>query len=254
MAELLVVRFGPLRFGYEDPDEIGFHIDTEGIDGWDDGVDIRREDIPIQNGHGNVETPSFLAQRVVVVPGYCLAESDGALDNAQRRLLGQMGRPAQQFSVLTESGTENASGSIASKPRWKKWGGSAYAEYEASFWFAKPWKYGEPRTFDSVAGVVKAWHRGNQNAIPTFEVTGSAAGYTLNGPDSKQFTVDHPVVAGHNHIINGLTGRLTIDGAPAGGVTRRDLWPIVNDDTTTQSITPVSGALTFKVHVKDTSA
>ncbi|RFA12169.1 hypothetical protein B7R22_17220 [Subtercola boreus] len=258
MTEPLIIRFGGVRFGYEDPDAIGFHVNPDGFTGWNDGVDVRRDEIAIPNGHGALEVPSYLTQRIVSVEGYCLAENPRRLGWWRGRLVGLMARAAQQFSAEEFGHLQYAQGSVAVKPRFSPDGGTAQADYQISFWFAKPQIYGELNKFEHPTAAspleLVTTHYGNHDAHAEFILAGNAPSYRVAGPGGRNYLVSRAMVPGHDHHVDMRTGRLTIDGVVQQlAVDIGQTWPNPPGVQVTQTLHLSSGTASFKSRVRNTS-
>jgi len=238
------VRIGPVSISADRVTE-GLELGPDGIDGWNDAVDMRREDIAIPQAPGSFDLPGLPAARVLTIAGRCVASSVEKLGWYRSQVTGLLTRGDSGRIVVEEFGlTTWAQCRLASRTKWQAWGGQPYADFQLQLWCPDPRRYGEVRTFP---GGAAAYHYGNFPASPVLTVTGSAAGgYTINGPSGKTFTVTKALVSGHPHTIDMVTGRLTVDGAvQIGAVGRAQTWAIPPGATV--AMTSTAGTLTAAV-------
>src|SRR5690606_35423009 len=150
--------------------------------------------------HGEFDVPVFRTSRIVSITGPCLADSAEKLDWYSNQLTG----------LLADGQAGRVVFDIPGGPRWGDARLFDVPDFEPVLWgeraawqlqlkFANPRLFGETRTFGPGASVT-AHHYGNFPATPVITVSGAApGGYTLTGPDGKQFIVTRPLVAGTPH-------------------------------------------------------
>lgn len=192
-----------------------------GLDGWDDGVDIRRTASDRTNAHGSHDAPGYLDSRVISIPGRVLADSAAECENIGMRITGLLaGGQAGRIAVAGETGTQWANGRLSARTRFTPDFSRRNATFQIQLWSPDPRKFGEEHTFVMNSGTAyPVFHRGNFPATPKYAITGSMpGGYTLHVMGTY-FTVGHPLVTGKPHTIDFRDGRLYVGGSPVvGGV------------------------------------
>lgn len=228
-------------------------IDPAGFDGgWTSGTDTRRDETPIPQGHGSFDVPGFGAARVVPISGSTLADTPTRLKWLGRQLTGLLADGSSSvIQVKQADSTEWAPCRRASKTQFKVNGATETdALFQIQVWCPSPLKFGETRTF---ASGVPAAHYGNFPSTPLLTVTGSMSGYTINGPQSKKFTVTAAVTPAASHVIDMNTGLLYVGGtATYGAVSRGDTWAVPPGQNVTMTLTPTSGSGAMTAQVVDT--
>lgn len=180
------------------------------IDGWDDGVDTRRESIDRPGGHGQFHTPGYLSGRLITIAGEIYTDSDAAQDHAILRLTGALADGSTGKLTVTTSQTAWAMVQRNGPPDIvrDRWG--LLATYQLQLWAVDPRKYGEAH--DYPAGV-PAVQYGNFPARPQLVVSGSSSGgYTVTGPDGRRVVVTKAITSGAPHTIDFAQGGLYVDG------------------------------------------
>lgn len=232
----------------------GFYIDGDGFEGWDDGVDVRRDEVMRPQAHGSFDVPAFLAARVVSLTGECWASAPDRLLWFGKRLTGLLaGGESGRVVVVQADGSTWATGRLAAKSTFVvNSEDTRSAFYQIQLWFADPRRFGESRTTSGTTSVA-AFHYGNFPAAPVLTVTGSKpSGYTITGPAGKTFTTTKPVIAGSPHTIDMATGFLSVGGVVQSGVvTSGDTWAVPGGASVTQTLSG-SGTATLGVTVRDT--
>jgi hypothetical protein len=241
------VRVGQVVFDGGDADE-GFTVAT--VTGLD-GVDMRSASVDRPQAHGDFELPGFLAARIVTVSGKCFAESPERLGWYRRQLSGLLaggGTGTVMFDWLGEK--VSATGQRVGKPEFiDSVLPGRIADYVIQFRFPNPRLFGESHTFGP-ASSVSVHHYGNFTAAPVLTVSGSAAGYTIPGPNGKAFIVTQAITADSPHMIDMATGLLTVGGAVVtGGISRGDLWGVPAGSPLVMS---VNNGLVLSATVRDT--
>jgi len=223
------------------------------LDGWTDGVPMRRDSRPLPQNHGDFDVPGFLEARTVDFTASAYADSRMQLAHRGRGFTallaqGNSRRVTVELEGQTLWGMARA-GDAAAKWRLDS-GGVASARASMELLFANPRLFGESHTFAGTSPV--AYHYGNFPATPVLTVTGSMSGYTIAGPTGN-FTVTAAVVAGSPHVIDMSTGALTVAGVRVfGAVSSAALWTIPGGAQVTHTLTPTSGTGSLSVAVLDT--
>lgn len=203
----------------------GFFVESDGWDGWDDGVDYRLDEVGIPQAHGSYDLPAFAGSRRLSVSGLCHADSDERLGWYKSQLTGVLadglaGRVLVEYQGVTSWAMAHRVGS-----KFKTIVPGSLARWQLQVWCPDPRKFGDARTF---AAGVPAFHYGNFTAAPVLTVSGdSPSGYTVNGPGGKAYVVTVALTSGHPHTIDMETGYLTADGViTTGDVSQADTWGI----------------------------
>ena len=233
----------------------GFVITQNGLTGWDDGTNIRRNTVYREQAHGEFDVPGFQSGRVVSVAGICYATSAQQM-RYYKAVLGGLLADGGSAQIIFDQvdATTWGFGHLTGQTRFTPVLPASLSNYQIQFWFPDPRRYGPSNTFGPASSVT-AVHYGNFTAAPVLTVAGSMpSGYTVAGPAGKVFTVTAAVVSGSPHTIDMATGYLTIGGViQTGVVTVANTWGVPPGQTVTMTLTPVSGSGTLTAAVKDTS-
>ena len=233
----------------------GLFIEREGLQGWDDGVTVRGESVPIPAGHGEFDLPVFRGGRAITLSGVAAARSPFELGRLRSLVMG-IGAAGQSVPIRVWHQDEwlRAVGRIApgTTPAFRDTGGAgpkARARFELQLLCRDPRKYGASRMF--AAGAL-AFHRGNFPAIPAVRVTrrSGSGGYTVSTPAGR-VVVSQALPVGASHLIDLRTGGL-YNGATriVGGMPTFQPWTI--PAASTGLVHTVSTGLTLEVEVTDT--
>lgn len=244
------VKVGPLEFqGWA---ANGFLISPNGITGWDNAPSSRRTDAVRVGGHGSFGTSSLLNGRLVTIAGNVLAESEPELLHFLD-LLAAMPVRKHRMTVQDVRGSRWCDVVVEGEPQVSRTGGDREAEYQVSFFASNPRKFGEQRVFTSTGSSVPAFHYGNFDADPVFEVSGFVNGYRITGPGGD-FTVSGPRPSGAVDVVDFSTGLLTRDGVPlTRAVTSAKLWTVGPGERVSWRVQPVrSGSGSARLLLTDT--
>lgn len=213
----------------------GFFVDADGFDGWDDGVDYRLSEVEIPQAPGSFDLPTFAGSRRISASGLCHADSDYLLGWYKSQLTGVLadglaGKVQVEYQGVNSWAMAHRVGS-----KFKTIVPGTLAQWQLQVWCPDPRKFGDPHTF---AGGIPASHHGNFIAAPVLTISGdSPSGYTIYGPDGKQFVVTIPLVSGHPHTIDMATGYVTVDGViVTGAVAQADTWGIPGGAQVTMTV------------------
>lgn len=256
---MLRVQIGTLQFlGQDDSSDSLLLIEPDGFTGWDEGTNVRREDIPRPEAHGSFDVPGYLTPRVVSISGELFTPTPLAFQHMRARLTGLLADGnTGRVMVEQDSGTQWADVRLGAQTQVRVNNSDLTSgRYQVQLWAPNPRKYGETRKFGPAMSV-PAHHFGNFPASPVLEVSGfnASGGYTINGPSGKQYIVTQGLFGGDTHRIDMRTGVLYLNGVvQLGAVSRADLWTIPPGIPATQTLVPVSGAanITLRVNVIDT--
>lgn len=212
-----------------DPEFTGFLIEPDGFEGWDDGVDMRRESVEQLQQHGSFDLPGYMDSRVISITGNCVANTSAQLAVFRSQLTGLLVNGGKsRLSVAHQGSTLWVDVRLASQTKFVVRGDGKSARFQVQFWAADPRKYGETRSFGPVApgAELPVFHYGNFLANPRFTVTAGGApldeGWAVYGPGSglsrKRFKVNGAVASGASNIIDLSTGQVTLNGNLRVGV------------------------------------
>ncbi|WP_404474851.1 hypothetical protein [Microbacterium aerolatum] len=229
----------------------GLFVGPDGFNGWDDGVDVRRESVDRPGQHGEFDLPVFNGSRVISVDGHALAWSEYELGQLRNRVMGVGADGGRQvISVEHQGDTLHATVRRGSKPTFVDSGirhGMHRARFALFLVAADPRKYGDVHEFP--AGQV-AINRGNFPATPRLMVGAGSGGYTVTGPNGRQVVVG-TAPAGAHYIDFVSGGLFTAAGVrQVGAITVYQPWTIppgVPGVTAT-----ISGSRTLTQRVTDT--
>ncbi|MET0716415.1 MAG: hypothetical protein ABWY57_16030 [Mycetocola sp.] len=257
MGELLSVHVDGIRFrGFADARTEGFYVGEDGLEGWEDGVDARRDAIPRPRGHGDFDLPSYLAPRDISLTGFCVARNIRELAWMRSRLMGLLAEGSATISVdyqgLTTSATVRRG---LTRPSFDSVGGELVGTFALSFWAPDPRRYGQVNLAGPEVTSVAAYHYGNFAALPIIEVHGynASGGYTIFGPNGKKFIVTQGLFGNDVHRIDMRTGKLTKNGVlQIGAVSRADLWTVPPGVTVAHKIVNESSAADTNIRVYTT--
>lgn len=198
-------------------------LDSAGISSLWGGVDVRREDVARPAAHGSFDFPGFLAPRTLSLSGHLSAPSREALDHFAVRVGGLLADGGSSRLVLDgPSGSRWCDVRLGAATQIRLLDATT-AKFQVTLWAPDPRVYGETREF---AAGETAVHYGNFPATPTHRVTGTAGGYTINGPAGKKFTVTSGPGSGTDRI-DMATGRVYRNGVlMLGIVSQGDLWAV----------------------------
>lgn len=231
----------------------GLFVGPDGFNGWDDGVDVRREAVERPGEHGEYDLPVFNGSRVISIDGHVFAWSDDDLRFLRDRVMGVAADGGRhQLSVTHQGSTLHATVRRGAKPLFVDSGkrsGRRRATFALYLVAADPRKYGEVHEYQSGEPAV---HYGNFAASPELIVTGTMPGYSVHGPDGRTLTVSQELAAGQTHRIDLLTGRVYRDGVLQVGVRRGPVWTVPASSAAVHTLVPASGSGSLTVRVTDT--
>lgn len=250
-----IVRAGEVEFHSEAA--MGFTIPPGGFIGWTDPIAARTRDVPVLSGPGSVHLRQQLGSRLLSLSGRCWAGSPQELDRYGELLAG-LGHNGEPFHVAVQHAgrTMWATGYRAAGVRFEPLPALHRASYQFDIWFPDPRKYGVERVYVSTGSTVQAFHYGNTDAWPRFEITGFPSGYRIEGRGPNQglfYTVDEKP-SGAVDRIDFKTGQLLRDGTPARRVTpSMRVWPVKPFVETSWRVTALgSGSGSASMTVLDT--
>lgn len=229
----------------------GLFVGPGGFNGWDDGVDVRRESVERPGQHGEFDLPVFNGSRVISIDGHALAWSEYELGHLRNRVMGVCADGGRQtFTVEHQGDSLHAAVRRGAKPVFVDAGvryGMLRAEFSLFLVAADPRKYGDVRDYPAAQPAV---HHGNFPATPRLMVGAGSGGYTVTGPGGRQIVVGTAPAAAH-YIDFATGGLFTAAGVrQVGAITVYQPWSIpVGVPGATASI---SGARSLAQRVTDT--
>ncbi|MHC9046814.1 hypothetical protein ACYX8G_19690 [Microbacterium saperdae] len=223
-----------------------YTIIPDGLKGWFEGVDTRRENIDRLASHGQFLTPGYLSGRLVTIDGEIYTADYREQEIATDRLRGLLaGGGTGQLTVTTGLRSTYATVQRNGAPtiRLDRWG--LLATYQVQFWAVDPRRYSVDMESTGPASSITVTNEGNIEALPVLHITGAAAGgYTISGPGGKLIVVSRPLVSGVPHRFEMRTARLYVGGTQVvGGVSRADLFDIPPARPTGTQLSVSAGAL-----------
>lgn len=216
-GDLMIDVAGLRMFGR--PGRGPYVVKDEGLEGWEDGVDMRSDNIPMPNQHGSYVLPRYQESRTLGVQGLVMADNVRELTNYRSRLAGLLahGRPGR-VQITSGGLTLWATAMLASKTKTTRRRGTYYADFTLNLWCPDPRKFGDTSEFTAKVGEpATVFHRGNYDAPPRFVVSGYAPGGYALVVNGRRFNVTQPVVTASPHTIDYDDGRLRIGGAVVHG-------------------------------------
>lgn len=225
--------------------ETVYTIEPDGLKGWLDGTDMRRDSVARPEAHGEFDVPGYLTSRIPSLAGSVLAPSGAALQLACDALTGLLADgSAGELAVEIEGRTLTAMVRRQGKPDVNVLDPKSAAAYGIQFWAADPRRYGALHEFGPGSSVSGIEHDGNFPALPVLEITGATA-YTVTGPGGRLITVSS---TSGTHRIDLASGGLFIGGVRViGGVSVYQPWAVPAGAAVAASVS--AGSL--KVEVRD---
>lgn len=223
-----------------------FVIAPQGLEGWLEGTETRREETPRPGAHGSFDARVFRAARTVSISGSVLASSEAVLHAMIDQLLGVLADGSKgRLSVQDDHGNVTwVDVRLAGAPSITRHTGHT-ADYQIQFWAPDPWRYGDLRTFSGSGAQV--YHRGNGPAFPVVRVADPVQVYEITSPGGTFRVSGAPTTQGA-HEVDMRTGRLRIGGSVAlGFVTRAETWAVPAGARWAHSISG-GGQVSFIVH------
>lgn len=219
------------------------------IDGWDDGVDTRRESIDRPGSHGQHRTPGYLSGRLITITGEIYTRNAQEQDHAILALVGLLADGGDAKITVTTTNTTWAMVQRNGPPDVvrDRWG--LLATYQLQLWAVDPRKYGAVHEF---AAGTPAVQYGNFPARPTLVVSGSTSGgYTVTGPGERRIVVTRALTPSSPHVIDLARGGLYIGGVRmARSISIFEPWTV--GPGLPAVVASVSSGLTLVQQVTDT--
>ncbi|MBS3177757.1 MULTISPECIES: hypothetical protein [unclassified Pseudoclavibacter] len=237
----------------------GYLIEENGVTGWHDGVDARRDADERHYGHGAFGQPGDLDARVIVVRGKVVARTVLKLEHLRRRLT----------SFLADGHLARISEDVAGETWWAQGrqgtrptaplanSGDTFSPFQLNLWCENPRIFSDTFDFGPNPGSVFI-----EQTSGTFEaeveleitaITSMVGGYGVHLM-SGAATLGHVRVqatlsAGQTHVIR--DGVVYQNGAPIlGAVQSGDSWTLPPNGTYLAYLAPVSEAGSGSVRVR----
>lgn len=251
---MLRARIRDLIFvGDEISDGEAYLIKPDEFTGWDDGVDMRRDELMRPAGHGAFDAPGYLGSRVTSIGGEFWAQTPVRFEFMRDKLVGLLvDGGMDRLTVDQDNGTRWADVRLAAKTTVIENPDMVSARYQIQFWGPNPRRFGETRVFGPDT-IVDSFHHGNFPATQQIDVTGNMpSGYSI-WCAGVQFAVTLPLLPGQTHRIDMATGRLYQGGTlQLGAVLAANRWVVPPGATVTIALSPVSGSGQIVVRLTDT--
>lgn len=240
------VDWGGVRFE-GDGGPARFDIAPDGLKGLVDGVSIRGERTDRPTSDGEYPSLMYLTARTGSIKGLIHATSPFDYEKAKRMLSAIPFRTPTILTAHTAIGELWIRARRAEAPDFNDLVYGRTAEYQVSWLAQDPRWYGEARKYPG--GSVGVFHRGNYEAIPIIEVTGSRpSGYTVQS-QGHEFVVTRALASGQTHRIDMSTGWLYVNGAlQTSGVGAADTFTIPPGPVVNVAVSGGSGSMTVKLY------
>lgn len=253
MRDLRVNVAGLDFFGDAGP----FLIGPGGFSGWDDGVEMRVDQMARPQAHGSIPLPGFQDSRVVQLSGNVLADSPARLGYLKDRFLGLLNSgQTGRIQVSRPWGTRWADCQLTGQSRFTERGGRDSATFQLQVWCPDPVKYGDIAAVSVTQGYPYAnlVHWGNTLSLPTLVIEGdSPGGYLIQSEAGAQYRVTRALVPGTPHRVDMRDGMLQIGGAySSAGIALASIWRISPGSKQTIRILSIgTGTVSLTAYVTD---
>lgn len=232
-------------------EKYGFSIEQDGISGWFESPDLRREMVDRANQAGQFALPGYPTGRVTTISGLLTTASRGDQVRELNRLSALLMDGDFSPLVVQEETTTRAKVGRYGEPSIRMLVYGKVAQYQIQFWSPDPRRYGDEHTYDP-GTVVDVYHYGTYHALADIEVTGVMGGYTLYGPNGKRYVVTQALSAGQTHRIEMRSGLLYRDGVlQRSAVGRSETWTIPPGARVTHTLAPASGSGQIRPRLRD---
>lgn len=256
MDDKLIVTIDGLKM-FGRPGLGPFGIVKDGLDGWEDGVDMRGDKTAYPQGHGSYPLPRYRESRTVTINGLISADSAAEHAVARRRLSGLLaGGGSGRIQVEQDEGIQWAEVSLdhVSIDRRR---GQHRSDFQLQLYCADSRKFGDTESFTANQNTtLPLYHRGNIDAHPYVIIRGDLpTGYSLLGPNGEEFEVTTSVItATKPHAVDFSDGILLVNGVISSISTQlADVWSVPPGGESTIRLVPNSGTNgTLEVLVTDT--
>ena len=236
------VSIGGLSFHGGEGD-VRFTVESDGLKGWFESVDVRRQDTDRPSSHGSFRAPTFRTGRVVSLAGLVRTDSPATQEAAMRQVSSLLGNGQEgRLTVEGPLGVTWADVVLNAAPEVRMLAYGTTARYRLEFWAHDPRRYGVLRSFGPGA-LHTVYHRGDFPAHARYIIPNAAAAYRLTSPVGD-FVVSG-ATAGGTHEVDMRTGRVYRNGTLMPGVSSGVTWAIPPGPGWVQSIS--TGSMTVQV-------
>lgn len=239
----------PPHHGYE-----GYLFTPDGVTGWHESPDVRRDVEERQVGAGSFDDLGSLDARVVSFSGRVRANSLVKLEHLRKRLTSMFADLRMvEISESVEGEQWFARGRLAGKvttPPARA--GDKNVPFQMSFWCPDPLIYGDTYSFGPAPAVNVEQESGLYSSWPRIAVTATSSmteGYGVNlhlvstDPPIASIRVQAPLNAGSAHVIDMARGVVTSGGVPIlGGIQSGNPWAIPPHGVYYVHLAPNSGS------------
>lgn len=210
------------------PDEFGFLIKDDGMQGWEDLPAGRRQAIARVLSHGEHDVPVKLPGRVITIDGHVIAKSVYDLRRMSHQIRG-WGATGDRFPLTVSLQGETLTSNVRSILRQAtdtgdRGGDFVSAEFQVQLFAADPRKYAEPVTYQAPSGTVLVPSEGNFPTYPVIEIPSAPSSYSVSSPGGTFTVTGAP--AGGTHRIELSSGRVYRNDVWLAGFGRGRLWAI----------------------------
>lgn len=197
----------------------------DGFSGWWGRPAARSLEALHASSHGAPRLPTRVGPRQVALQGRVLSLGRDVRDWGERL----SGLPLEGNLNVKEGESSRWAAAQLMDVEFDWSEGTTGAEFQLVWRCPDPRKYGESRESVSTGANVNAFHYGNTDAWPVFEVTGFPNGYRIEGrgPNQGKFYTIEDKPAGAVDRIDFSSGMFMRDGAPRTRIApQRTVWPV----------------------------
>ncbi|VXB74869.1 hypothetical protein [Pseudoclavibacter sp. 8L] len=235
----------------------GLLLTENGVSGWHEGVDVRREVTERHAGAGSFDSIGTLDARVVAFEGLITAQGIQKFETL-RRQVSSFGTGGNMIRISEAAGNEQwwARGRLGARTSVSvARAGSLLAPFKITLWCPDPRIYGAAYSFGPAPAVFVEQTAGTYPSRPRITVRATSSmleGYGVNlmrdGATLGAIRIQAPLAAGSTHVIDMVTGQVLNGATPIlGGVQSGNVWAIPPAGTYYVHLAPNSGAGTITV-------
>lgn len=240
----------------------GLLLTENGVSGWHEGVDVRREVTERHAGAGSFDSIGTLDARVVAFEGLITAKSRQKFE-LLRRQVSSFGTGGNMVRISEAAAGEQwwALGRLGARTTVSvARAGSLLAPFKITLWCPDPRIYGAEYDFGPAPAVYVKQTAGTYPSRPRINVRATSSmleGYGVNlmrdGAVLGSIRVQAPLAAGNTHVIDMAQGVVLSGATPIlGGIQSGNAWEIPPAGTFYVHLAPNSGAGVIRVTGYDT--